>query len=222
MTVLACGPRPGPAPDADQEAGSPAATAATTAAAPAPATTPATPAGPPLAGTPPDTTRTVAAPAPRRPPEPPARTARQGGGWTTVAVERTRVGAPALLRAVRTSSLAGFDRVAFDFDVRLPGYRVELAHPPVSACGTGDPVELPGAAVLVVAFRGAAAHDDLGNATVADRDRRPGLPALAALKLFCDFEGDVSWALALPRPTRFRVSESAAPPRLTVDIEHPR
>jgi len=200
VTVLACGPRPGPAPAADQRTGSPAATTATPAAAPAPA-----PAAAPTA--------TPAAPAPAD---------RQAGGWTTAAVERTRVGAPALLRAVRTSSLAGFDRVAFDFDVRLPGYRVELAHPPVSACGTGDPVELPGAAVLVVAFRGAAAHDDLGNATVADRDRRPGLPALAALKLFCDFEGDVSWALALPRPTRFRVSESAAPPRLTVDIEHPR
>ncbi len=211
LALLACGSRPGRAPATD-ESGAPATPAAAT----------------PVTKATPETTAVTAggALAPRPEAAPPASAAAEstqaGAGWTSTPGQRVRPGSPARLTAVRTSGLPGFDRVEFEFDGRVPGYRVALATGPVQACGSGEPVTLPGSAVLVVGFRGAAAHDDAGHATVAERDRRPGLPGLVALHLFCDFEGDVSWALALPRAMRFRVAEAVAPPRLTVDIQHPR
>ncbi len=220
VAFLACGQRPAPA-LADREAtgrepalSSPAPTPAAGAPAPAPQPLPAS-------GRPSEVTGTVPAP-PKTATPASAGPAAPSSAWTSAPVVRAASGPTALLTAVTAAPQAGFDRVAFDFAGPLPGYRVELASRPVVACGSGDPVELPGTAVLVVAFHGAAAHDDHGQVTVADRDRRPGLPGLVALKLFCDFEGDVSWALALPRATRFRVGAAAAPARLTVDLEHPR
>ncbi len=212
LALLACGQRPAPA-----TAGTDAQATSSPAAMPPTAAAPATLA--PASAEP--TTSARGAPVAAAPtPVPPVSTA-QAGQWTRAPIARAHAGAPAILTGVSVTAEAGFDRVAFDFQPRLPGYSIELARGPVQACGSGDPVELPGTAVLVVAFRGAAAHDQAGRVTVTDRDRRPDLPALVALKLFCDFEGDVSWALALPRAARFRVSESAAPARLTVEIEHP-
>jgi len=132
-------------------------------------------------------------------------------------VTREHPGGSTRLMAVRTSTADGATRMEFEFDARVPSYRVAYTDS-VRACGSGEDVALPGNARLVVAFRNAAAHDDAGHATVADRDRSPGLPGLLALRLFCDFEGDVSWAAALPRRAPFAVSELSSPPRLLVRL----
>jgi len=145
-------------------------------------------------------------------------------GWRTAPLGAPAAAAPgtsAVLTRVQATPAAGYDRVAFDFAGPLPAYRVAFDGAPPRSCGSGDPVELPGQAFLVVSFRGAAAHDQQGRATIARRDIRLGLVALRALTLFCDFEGDVSWALALPRATRFRVAQPADATRLLLDVEHP-
>jgi hypothetical protein len=153
--------------------------------------------------------RSRPAPAPAAPAPAPA--------WSDQPVAREHPGGSTLLRAVRTSEADGATRLVFEFEGRVPSYRVGYATA-VQECGSGENVALPGSARLVVAFRNAAAHDDAGHATVADRDRRPGLPGLLALRLFCDFEGDVSWAAALPRRSPFAVSELSSPPRLLVRL----
>ena len=146
------------------------------------------------------------------------------GAWRTEAVSSPTAtpGTSAVLTSVQATPAAGYDRVAFRFAGSLPAYHVAFESAPPRHCGSGDLVELPGQALLVVTFRGAAAHDEQGRATIDQRDLRPHLVALRALTLFCDFEGEVSWALALARATRFRVAQPAGSARLLLDIEHPR
>lgn len=150
-------------------------------------------------------------------PAPPVAAPATGPAWSDQPVAGEHPGGSTRLVAVRTSAAVGATRMEFEFDARVPSYRVAYTDS-VRACGSGEDVALPGNARLVVAFRNAAAHDDAGHATVADRDRSPGLPGLLALRLFCDFEGDVSWAAALPRRAPFAVSELSSPPRLLVRL----
>jgi len=126
---------------------------------------------------------------------------------------------PALLRAVETSSGPGYDRVVFEFaGDSVPGYHVAYMTAPVRRCGSGNPVALAGAGRLVVRFEPARAHDERGNPSPAERERATGLPALKDIKLVCDFEGQVEWALGVAAAAPYRVSETTAPARLVVDI----
>lgn len=151
----------------------------------------------------------------------PARDSFQGGLET---VETQRPGSPpAVLRDVRAASQEGFDRVVFEFEgSAVPGYRVGYVDPPAVQCGSGEPVEVAGAALLQVRLDPAQAHTEAGEATVRERERRPGLPVLQEMESICDFEADVTWALGLTARSRFRVQELGGPPRLVVDIEHGR
>lgn len=143
----------------------------------------------------------------------------QQEAWSDRPVTRDHPGGSATLRAVTTSRGPAGTRLVFEFQERVPDYKVAYASAPVQECGSGDDVPLPGTARLIVAFRHAAAHDDDGRVTVAERDRSAVAPDVLRLRLFCDFEGDVSWALALPRKTGFRVTEVSAPPRLVLDLQ---
>lgn len=158
------------------------------------------------------------APAKQEPPIPKAPANRAGSAGTLEPVAREHAGGTTILRAVRVSPGAA-PTLAFEFDARVPSYSVRYLDAPPQECGSGDEVRLPGGARLVVAFRNAAAHDDAGHATVADRDRTFTGGDLLALRLFCDFEGDVSWAAALRRKAPFRVTELDSPPRLVVRFD---
>ncbi len=136
---------------------------------------------------------------------------------TTGVVRRTRAPAPgappAILRAVRVTGEAGYDRVSFLFaGDSLPGYHVEYASGEVRRCGSGDPVSIAGAARLVVRLEPAQAHDERGNPTVEQREWAPGLPAIKEMKLVCDFEGQVEWVLGVAATLRYRVLEKTAAP----------
>lgn len=129
--------------------------------------------------------------------------------------------APALLREVRSARHEGFDRVVFEFDGEaLPGYRVEYVERPVRQCGSGRAVSLAGDARLRVSLRPAHAHDKRGEPTVAERSRRVALTNLIELKLVCDFEAEVEWALGLSSAGRYRVLELREPARIVLDVEH--
>lgn len=156
-------------------------------------------------------------------PEPPrADAGSPDEGWTTGPVTQRRDGMrPVVLRAVRAARNEGFDRVVFEFDgPAVPGYTVEAVSRPTHACGSGNEVEIGGQALLRVALVPAQAHDDNGQPTVVERERKPGLPVLREMKLTCDFEADVTWVLGLERASPFRVQELSAPARLVVDLRH--
>ncbi|MGH7644700.1 MAG: AMIN-like domain-containing (lipo)protein [Gemmatimonadales bacterium] len=144
---------------------------------------------------------------------------------TTGVVRRTRPPAPgvppAVLHAVHVAAQPGYDRVVFEFaSDSLPGYHLEYATGAVVRCGSGDPVSIGGAARLLVRLEPAQAHDERGHATVVERSRAPGLPAVEEMKLVCDFEGQVEWVLGVEAATPYRVLEGAGPARLIVDVRH--
>ena len=141
-------------------------------------------------------------------------------------VERLRHGPPVTVTGVVAEEPpqagAGYDRVVFQFADSAAGYRVAYADQPVRRCGSGDLVSLQGSAVLLVRLQPAQAHDAGGRAVLAPREMAPGLPAVKEMKLICDFEGQVQWALGVEGRLGFRVSELAGPARLVIDVEHPR
>jgi hypothetical protein len=145
------------------------------------------------------------------------------GTLETVEVQRPAAPPVVVLRDVRTASQEGFDRIVFEFEgAAVPGYRVGYVDPPAVQCGSGEPVEVVGAALLQVRLVPAQAHTDSGEATVRDRERRPDLPALQELESVCDFEADVTWVLGVTARNRFRVQELPDPARLVIDIQHGR
>lgn len=127
----------------------------------------------------------------------------------------------AVLQVVRAGREPGFDRVVFEFSASgLPGYQVQYATEPIRACGSGAEVPLAGVDHLVVRFEPAQAHDTLGRVTAANRALAPRLPQVLELKLVCDFEGQVEWAVGLAARRPFRVLEDSQPPRVIVDVRH--
>lgn len=141
--------------------------------------------------------------------------------WTAgrTAVEREPVGV-ATLQEVRAARHDDFDRVVFVFAGGAPSYTIEYVDRPVRACGSGDTVELAGDGWLSVTFNPARAHTEAGEATITERDMRPGLPVVKQLRVTCDFEAYVTWVLGVGSPNRYRVMELHDPLRLVVDIAH--
>ena len=64
--------------------------------------------------------------------------------------------------------------------------------------GSGNPVEVAGAADLEVVFQGANAHRDNGSPTVSPRRFSPGLPAVKEVAQLGDFEAVVTTASGRP------------------------
>lgn len=123
--------------------------------------------------------------------------------------------------AVRVGRQQGFDRIVFEFGAGgLPGYTIEYVDRPIRQCGSGNAVAIAGNAWLRVGMTPARAHDDAGNATVTERALSPGLPAVRALRLTCDFEARLEWVIGVAAPNRYRVLELRSPDRLVVDILH--
>jgi hypothetical protein len=125
---------------------------------------------------------------------------------------------PPMLVAARAAAHDQFDRIVFEFDGPLPGYKVEYLDPPVTQCGSGDVVELPGDAWLSVRLFPANAHTEAGKPSIAARDQAFSGINLKRLKLICDFEAVVEWIAAVGTPKQFRVLELKAPDRLVIDI----
>ena len=145
------------------------------------------------------------------------------GSWTAGVVDvPSGDGRVSLLVSVRAARHDGFDRVVWELDGSVPGVHVEYVDEPVRACGSGEPVPLPGDAWLEVRMSPANAHTDAGGATITARRRATGLPAVLEIVQTCDFEAVVSWVLAVRSPELFRLTRLDDPSRLVVDVRHPR
>ncbi len=183
-------------------------------AAPAP-TTPAVPPAPGAAPIPP-------APVPEAPA--PASTVSAAPGATTDASKgaaTSRGKQPPVLRAVRSATQTGFDRLVFEFDKGgLPAWRAEYVDRPVVDCGSGEPVRVAGAAWLQITFTGAQAHSEQGSSTSGPRRRKLSQKVARELVRICDFEGEVTYVVGVERPNPYTPRTMSAPSRLVIDLTH--
>jgi len=141
--------------------------------------------------------------------------------WTAGIIDRPQLDAPvAMLVSVRTGTHAGFDRIVFEFDARVPGYHIEYIDRPVRKCGSGDVTQVAGDSWLEVRLSPVNAHTEEGRPTVAERERMPNLQLLSELELTCDFEAVVTWVFGLESPNRYQVRELDSPSRLVIDVQH--
>lgn len=162
---------------------------------------------------------------PRRPPLPAGQAEAGGPAFlpsTTVVDEPIAAAvSPATVVGVRTAAHEGFDRVTIELAGSSPGYRASWRTTPPHQCGSGAPVAMAGAAWLEVRLDPAQAHDAQGHVTLETRPQaKPGLTAVRALQMTCDFEGVVSWAVGAPRALPFRVMPLSDPARIVVDVAH--
>ena len=123
-----------------------------------------------------------------------------------------------VLRAVRSATQAGFDRLAFEFDtVGLPAWDVAYVDKPVLDCGSGEPVKVAGEAFLQVRFTGAQANAGKGG---VPRRRALAQPNARELVRTCSFEGEVTWVVGLARANAYTPRIMTEPSRLVIDIAH--
>ena len=121
----------------------------------------------------------------------------------------------ARLTDVTISSYDGFDRVTFNFEPRIPGYRLHFTQAGGGCDGTGAGAGTP--AQLAVEFTRATASDD-GSSLIDERDLTPGHPALWRAVQTCD-EGDrVTWLLGTSGEAEYRLMEALAYTLLVVDL----
>lgn len=119
---------------------------------------------------------------------------------------------------IRTARQDGYDRVVFDLDSRVPGYRIEYVDSPQYECGSGEAVRVPGDGWLQVAFEPANAHTEEGQPTVQRRLVDPAGANLRELRRICDFEAHVTWVIGVGAPNPYRAFVLDGPPRLVVDV----
>jgi hypothetical protein len=143
------------------------------------------------------------------------------GTWRTGSESVTRqvtIPPVPVLTALRTASHpeCGYDRLVLDVSGALPGYAIGYVRQ-VTADPSGQPVTVPGQAILLVTVRPAQAHTDAGTATISGGTRELGYRMLAGWAQAGDFEGVVRLAVGVRSATAFRVGE--LPGRVYIDIK---
>jgi hypothetical protein len=117
----------------------------------------------------------------------------------------------------------GYDRVVFDMTGSAPGYDVRYVSS-VTSCGSGETYSVPGTKFLQVTLKPAQAHTDQGVNTYKGPGRTSAksvsLPTLKGIRMICDFEGHVGFALGLDHKAGFHVATLTGPSRIYVDIAH--
>jgi len=140
----------------------------------------------------------------------------------TVVVTRHPTPTPLVLN-LRLGRHRGFDRAVVDLSGPLTGYRVGYVKK-LAYDGSGEPVPLSGKAFLQVALSPANAHAFVGehalNVYSGPRLTQPRMPTIKGAAFTGDFEGIVSFGLALDHKAGFRVFTLKNPSRLVIDIAH--
>lgn len=133
-----------------------------------------------------------------------------------------------LLTDVRVGTHGCFERVVFEVRPREGepasplGYRVEYQPGPITQDGSGEPVDVKGAAFLVVTMN--ATGVDLTKPDAPEVYSGPasidaaGTTRIQQVRRTGDFEGVVTWVIGLDASRPFQVEVQEAPTRLVVDI----
>jgi len=149
-------------------------------------------------------------------------------GAGTTPVERAANGSEiALLDRIAVGRHEGYDRVVFEFKNVLPGYKVTYANEPLKEDGSGKPVDVKGAAVVVVRMEPASGFDlNTGEGVMTYKGPRridgsgAGTSVVQELVRTGDFEAVLSWAIGLSGKVDFLVRTATSPPRLIVDFRN--
>jgi hypothetical protein len=135
------------------------------------------------------------------------------------------------LVAVRVESHAGYDRITFEFAPpkapspanTLPKYSVTKVDQ-VTQDGSGNPVQIGGAALYSLVMQGASGVDLSGPEPVVTyngpKEFKPNFPVLAELEHAGDFENVLSWGIGLKAPRCVKASQLNSPLRLVLDLPH--
>jgi hypothetical protein len=143
------------------------------------------------------------------------------GTWRTGSVTVThKVAVPPVpvLTDIRTAGHpeCGYDRLVVDIHGMLPGYSIGyVSH--VTADPSGQPVTVPGRAILLVTVRPAQSHTNAGVGTLTGGVHEFGYRMLAGWGSAGDFEGVVRLAIGVRSRTAFRAGE--LPGRLYIDVK---
>jgi hypothetical protein len=133
----------------------------------------------------------------------------------------------ALLERVAVGRHEGYDRVVFEFKNALPGYSVKYTTEPLKEDGSGNPVTVKGAAVVVVRMEPASGFDlNTGEGVMTYKGPRrfegsaSGTSVVQELVRSGDFEAVLSWAVGLSDKVDFRVQTATSPLRLILDFRN--
>ena len=142
-----------------------------------------------------------------------------GFGTSTVSTPTETRG---LLSKVSATQAGDVDRVTFEFEGDLPGYRVGFIDRPIVQDGSGEEITVDGAAVLSVHFEPASGFDLSGEGRqVYNGPTRLDLATRTVLDVVRtgDFEANLEWALGLDTKAPFRVRTETSPNRVIVEVQ---
>lgn len=146
-----------------------------------------------------------------------------GGALAAPAAAATGTTAQPPSAQVVNARLAGhptYDRIVIDVKGSLPDATVTRV-PRLRYDGSGEDVPLAGKAFLQISLTPAVAHNTAGDPVY--RGPRLVTLKLTRIKGFAkigDFEGYVTFGVALDRSTGWTVTRMGSPSRLVVDIRH--
>jgi hypothetical protein len=139
--------------------------------------------------------------------------------------EQEPSGGPLTVTAVRVATQDGYDRVVFELAGRTPGragWRVEYVDEPTQQ-GSGDAVDVDGAAVLSVLISGTGYPMDTGVEEVADDPALPDdLAVVQDVVLGSVFEGQYEAHVGTSGRVPFRVFRLGDPERVVLDVRSPQ
>jgi Sporulation and spore germination len=120
------------------------------------------------------------------------------------------------LTSVQAQHVGNVDRVTFGFTNGLPADVLVDWVDTLHHDGSGLPVRVAGAKVLMVVFNGTTAHDQNG-ATVRTRTAY-ALPNVITTVGAGDFEGTVTFGLGVQKRTSYTITKLQNPDRVVVDV----
>jgi hypothetical protein len=142
----------------------------------------------------------------------------------TADVQEDTSGGPLSVRDVRVAHHDGYDRVVFELAGREPGtagWRVEYVDEP-SQQGSGNPVEVGGAAALSVLVLGTGYPMDTGVEEPAADPALPGdLEVVEDVVLGSVYEGQYEAFVGTASRQPFRVFRLSDPERVVIDVQTP-